>query len=155
MGAAMSVVAEVAEAMPVVARVVEALWVVALAQAGKPLHCPNVFITVTMNEWDFPFHSYIAARFKGLQMTDFQGPMTLDIYRILIETMQGLLASGNDFFDEVHDYCIRVEFQGRCTLHIHVVAWAIIKPGVRIEGRVVDNRWSPFVRLLHKLLNLT
>ncbi len=57
----------------------------ALAQAGKPLHCPNVFITVTMNEWDFPFHSSIAARFKGLQMTDFQGPMTLDIYRILME----------------------------------------------------------------------
>ena len=77
--------------------------------------------------------------------------MTLDIYRILMETMQSLLVSDNDFFDEVYDYCIRVEFQGRGTLHIHVVAWAIIKPGVKIEGRVVDNRWSPFVRLLHKL----
>ena len=123
----------------------------ALAQAGKPLHCPNVFITVTVNEWDFPFHSSIAARFKGLQMPDFQGPMTLDIYRVLIETMKGLLVSGNDLLDEVYDYCIRVEFQGRGTLHIHVVAWAITKPGVNITGRVVDNRWSPFVRLLHKL----
>ena len=37
----------------------------ALAQAGKPLHCPNVFITVTVNEWEFPFHSSIYARFKG------------------------------------------------------------------------------------------
>ena len=36
----------------------------ALAQAGKPLHCPNVFITVTVNEWEFPFHSSISARFK-------------------------------------------------------------------------------------------
>ena len=74
-------------------------------------------------------------------MTDFQGPTTLDIYRILMEAMQGLLVSGDDFFDEVYDYCIRVEFQGRGTLHIHVVAWAIIKPGVKLEGRDVDNRW--------------
>ena len=31
-----------------------------------------------------------------------------------------------------------MEFQGRGTLHIHVVAWAIIQPGVQITGRVVD-----------------
>ena len=69
----------------------------ALAQAGKPLHCPNVFITVTVDEWKFPFHSSIAARFKGKQMVDFQGPMTLDIYRKLVETMKGLLVSNNEF----------------------------------------------------------
>ena len=45
--------------------------------------CPNVFITVTVNEWEFPFHSSISARFKGKQMVDFQGPMTLDIYRVV------------------------------------------------------------------------
>ena len=93
-----------------------------LAQADQPLHCPNAFITVTVNEWDFPFHSSITARFKSLEMAAFQGHMTLDIYRVLIETMKGLLVSGNDFFDEVYDYCIRVELQGRGTLHIHVVA---------------------------------
>ena len=37
----------------------------ALAKAGQPLHCPNVFITVTVNEWDFPFHSSIAARSRA------------------------------------------------------------------------------------------
>ena len=37
------------------------------------------------------------------------------------------------------------------TLHIHVVAWAIIMPCVRIEGNVAEKRWSPFVRLLHRL----
>ena len=63
----------------------------ALAQAGMPLHCPNVFITVTVNEWDFPFHASISARFKGKQMIDCQGPMTLDICRALMETMKGLL----------------------------------------------------------------
>ena len=124
----------------------------ALARIGKPLHCPNVFITLTVNEWDFPFHSSIAAHFKGLKMMDFQGPMTLDIYLVLIETMIDLLQSGNEFFDEVYDYCIRVEFQGRGTLHIHVIALAILQPGVRLIGRVVDDVWSPFVRLLHKLL---
>ena len=77
--------------------------------------------------------------------------MTLNFNRVLIETMQGLLVSGTEFFEEVYDYCIRIEFQSRGTLHIHVIAWAIIKAGVKIVGRVVDNVWSPFVRLLHKL----
>ena len=82
-------------------------------------------------------------------MVDFQGPMTLDIYRKLVETMKELLKT-NEFFDEVYDYCIRIEFQGRGTLHIHVVAWAILPHGVKLAGNVVDKRWSPFVRLLHK-----
>ena len=34
-----------------------------LAAKGKPLIYPNVFITVTANELDFPFHSSISARF--------------------------------------------------------------------------------------------
>ena len=54
-------------------------------------------------------------------------------------------------FDEVYVECIRVEFQIVGPLHIHVVAWAIIKARVNITGRVVDTRWSPFVRLLHDL----
>ena len=97
-----------------------------LARSGEnqALICPNVFITVTVNEWDFPFHSSISARFKGMQLVDFQGPMTLNVYRILIETMENLL-SENEFFDAVYEHCIRVEFQGRATLHIPVVASAI------------------------------
>ena len=73
------------------------------------------------------------------------------MYRVLMETMTDLLRT-NQFSDEVFEHCIRVEFQGRGTLHIHVVAWAILQPGVSIVGRVVDDdKWSPFVRLLHKL----
>ena len=86
-------------------------------------------------------------------MVDFQGPMTLNVYRILMETMEGLLQS-NEFFDEVYEHCIRVEFQGRGTLHIHVIAWAIMQPGVRIAGNVVEGRLSPFVRLLHNLFKI-
>ena len=83
-------------------------------------------------------------------MVDFQGPMTLNVYRILMETMEGFLKT-NEFFDEVYEHCIRVEFQGRGTLHSHAIAWAILQPGVRIEGNVSEGQWSPFVRLLHKL----
>ena len=94
----------------------------------------------------FPF---ISARFKGMQMVDFQGPMTLNVYRILMETMEGLFQS-NEFFEEVYEHCIRVEFKGRGTLHIHVIAWAILHPGIMIAGNAVEKRWSPFLRLLHK-----
>ena len=87
-------------------------------------------------------------------MVDFQGAMTLDLYHKLVETMKDLLNTKdqtNEFFDEVYDYCIRGEFQGRGTLHIHVIAWAILHPGVKLAGGVVEKRWSPCVRLLHKL----
>ena len=83
-------------------------------------------------------------------MIERQGPMTLGIYRVLMETMQELLVT-NDSFDEVYEYALRVDFQGRGTLHIHVVTWAILQRGVEVEGRVVDKRWSPFVRLFHDL----
>ena len=85
-------------------------------------------------------------------MVDFQGPMTLDIYRKLVETMEDILNTkdrANELFGEVFDHCIRIEFQGRGTLHIHVVAWAILQPGIKIAGDVSEKRWSPFVRLLH------
>ena len=75
-------------------------------------------------------------------MVNLQGPMTLDLYRKLVETMKDLLKTKdqtNECFDEVYDYCIRVEFQGRGTLHIHVVAWAILHPGVEIARNVVRN----------------
>ena len=69
--------------------------------------------------------------------------MTLDIYRALMETMKELLKT-NEFFEEVYDYCIRVEFQGRGTLHIHVIAWAILQPGVEIAGNVVKKKMVAF-----------
>ena len=85
-----------------------------------------------MNEWGFPFHASISARFKSKQMIDCQGPMTLDMYRVLMETMTDLFRA-NQISEEVFfEHCIRVEFQGRGTLHIHVVAWAILQPGVSI-----------------------
>ena len=31
------------------------------------------------------------------------------------------------------------------------MAWAFLQPGVKIVGRVVDNVWSPFARLLHRV----
>ena len=79
--------------------------------------------------------------------------MTLDLYRKLVETMKDLLNTkdqANEFFEEVFEHSVRIEFQGRGTLHIHVIAWAILQPGVKIAGKVVEKRWSQFVRLLHE-----
>ena len=56
---------------------------------------PHLFIIVTVDEWGFPFRSTINARLKGIVLTHSQGPMTLDIYRVLIETMKGLLKKSN------------------------------------------------------------
>ena len=65
--------------------------------------------------------------------------MSPHIYRVLMENMIDPLTS-NELFDEIFDYCIRVESQRRGTLHIHVIAWAILQPGVSIEGRLIDTK---------------
>ncbi len=45
------------------------------------------------------------------------------------------LLQRNEFFEDVLQFTMRLEFQGRGTLHIHVAAWVIPRAGVTYEGR--------------------
>ena len=42
--------------------------------------------------------------------------------------LRSIFKNDSKFFSEVDDYCIRIEFQGRGTLHVHCCVWAKIKP---------------------------
>ena len=61
-------------------------------------------------------------------MTDAQTIMTLHMYHSIVEIVQNLLKDNGICVDtgieKVYDYAMRFEFQGRGTLHVHVVAHA-------------------------------
>ena len=76
-----------------------------------------------------------------------QGQLTEHFYDTLYDCMEKILVT-NEWFIEVRDYVIRLEFQGRKTVHIHVAAWAVVR--AYLVGRTGGER-SGFVRFLEDL----
>ena len=72
--------------------------------------------------------------------------------------LKTIFKSDSDFFETVHDYCIRVEFQGRGTLHVHCCVWAKIQAkhtGLHDEnilhGKSNSTHSSPLVTTLENM----
>eukprot|EP00973_Karenia_brevis_P062929 8748629-Karenia_brevis.AAC.1 len=57
-----------------------------------------------------------------------QALLTLHIYHVLEQLMKETF-NDSRLFEQCLDYVIRVEFQGRGTLHIHIPAWVVFPPG--------------------------
>ena len=76
--------------------------------------------------------------------------VALHIYHVLITTLKEVLQPG-DWFSDVFHYCMRIEFQGRGTVHIHVAMWAIARPGLDLEGRTAEYGAPAFVMFLSNL----
>jgi hypothetical protein len=75
----------------------------------------------------------------------------LHIYHVLLVALKEILQPG-EWFDEVFHYCLRIEFQGRGTVHVHIALWAIAKAGLELHGRNTgDYETSPFVNFLSSL----
>jgi len=125
-----------------------------LLHTPRSLAFPNVFITIAPAEWTFLLNNPLFHRYKyagdwtnPADLGDVQGPMALHIYNVLMTIMKGLLAK-NKFFDEVYEWCIRVEFQGRGTLHIHIALWAIVNLLNDLRGTSGEKHNSPLIDLL-------
>ena len=97
------------------------------------LEFPTYFITVAPSELNFPLPAMLND-FTGVALSSVQGMLTIHAYHVLIKVMESVFAPG-PFFEHVFHYCIRVEFQGRGTLHIHCAVWAIGRQGQDITGR--------------------
>ena len=69
-------------------------------------------------------------------MSEVQPKLTLHVYHCMAEITQNILLSKNicnpevSGTDAVQDCSMRFEFQGRGTLHVHVVAWVHYHPNV-------------------------
>ncbi len=114
---------------------------------------PNIFLTIAPLEWKFPLHSPLFARFKkAKRLADVQGHMTFHFYHCLVALLADIFQDV-EWFTEVYDYTIRIEFQSRGTLHIHLCGWVKFAPGGlhRYEGNSLKGPKSAFVNLLEEL----
>ena len=125
---------------------------------GRSLAFPNLFITIAPGEWSFLLHNPLFQRFKcardgGVKrLTDITGPLALHIYNVLMSVMKQLFQErNNEFWERVYEFVIRVEFQGRGTLHLHIAAWAILKLGIDIVGTSDKGHNSRLIYLLESL----
>ena len=110
---------------------------------------PNHFITVAPAEWLFPLPAWLED-FRAKNLSDVSGVVALHIYHVLLTTLKTILCEGT-WFSSVFHYCIRVEFQGRGTIHVHVALWAIARNGRDLTGRTGDTHPGVFVTYLSKL----
>ena len=120
----------------------------------KRLEFPNYFITISPSEWNFPMPAILENWTKATptRISEMAGPIALHIYNVLHAAMKQVLTSG-PFFEHVFHSCIRTEFQGRGTVHIHVAVWAIPRPGLKLAGRTGTNHDSALVRMFEELFN--
>ena len=120
---------------------------------GRGSAYPNLFITIAPAEWTFPLHSPLFAEMqRSGRLSGTQGLLTLHIYELLMEMMKHVL-SPNEFIQAVHNYVIRVEFQGRKTLHIHVAAW--VESTYDLRGRTGQQGNSAYVSWLEELFRFS
>ena len=92
---------------------------------------PTLFLTCTVAEWKFPLLSAVFARYKKAgRLTSIQGPLTMHAYNVFGKVLDDFLRKEAvpKYFRSLADYSYRVEFQGRGTLHIHLVAWVDLDP---------------------------
>ena len=91
-----------------------------------------------------------------------QSLMTLHFYHCLLALLADIFAKGgNKWFIDVYDYSVRIEFQSRGTLHIHLCAWVKFPKGVEdpftrthsYAGNSLKGPHSEFVTFLHKIFD--
>ena len=97
----------------------------------RSLAFPNVFVTVTFAEWRFPspawMRPHLASQPEGSAL------QTLHIYEMAFGVLRQLLGLQGVFWDRVVEHLVRVEFQGRGTLHLHLALWALPLAGTEIS----------------------
>ena len=87
---------------------------------------PNVFVTLTFAEWSFPAPAWMRSHLSS--MPEGSGVHTLHIYELVVGVLKQLL-DGKDtpFWKSIVEHVLRVEFQGRGTLHFHLALWVVPK----------------------------
>ncbi len=87
---------------------------------------PNVFLTIAPAEWKTLLHDGVFAQVE--QITDLnqhQATLTLHLYNAITTIFQQIVFKDNApwGFRRVFEFVLRIEFQSRGTLHVHVLAW--------------------------------
>ena len=83
-------------------------------------------------------------------LIDAQALFSLHVSNVLQAVVPQLLGDAN-YFKHVFEHVIRVEFQGRGTLHIHIALWAIVADGLDLRGTSGQSHDSPIIRFLENI----
>ncbi|CAK0851570.1 unnamed protein product, partial [Prorocentrum cordatum] len=98
---------------------------------------PNVFMTIAPAEWKALLQDGMFARVReASDLTELQPALTLHLYHTITTLFEKVvLASPSECgFKRVFQYVLRIEFQGRGTLHVHVLAWVEFDTKANIFG---------------------
>ena len=115
----------------------------------KCLHYPNVFITIAPAEDRVHLHEAIFGVYgSNAANGDVTGPLCLHIDSVFKKLLIGVL---RPHFDKIYEWALRIEFQGRGTLHVHLAMWALTKSGYSIVGRTGEPHASVLVPRLESL----
>ena len=117
----------------------------------RRLRFPTVFITIALGEWQVPLPIWLWMFANGgvHRLSDIQAQNCVHLYNALLAMVDNLLGN-KEFFAYIYEDVVRIEFQGRGTLHIHIALWAIVAAGVDLRGRSGTQHSSPIVEFLER-----
>ena len=108
-----------------------------------------MFITIAPGEEKFPCHeAMFGIHDSNKSLEDVTGPLCLHIDTIFKKC---LLTALGPHFARIYENTLRVEFQGRGTLHVHLAIWAKLLLDHVIEGRTGTEHFSVLVPILEKM----
>ena len=103
---------------------------------------PNLFFTIAPAEWKFPLHEGMFGHCGApAELEKVQTTLALHMRHVLKEVVEQCVlnragACRAPGVASVLEYSLRFEFQGRGTLHVHVVAWVqYCRPDTDLSGR--------------------
>ena len=127
---------------------------------------PNLFFTIAPAQWKFDWHRGLHEWRKrtGETITDAQASFTIHLHHVIGTILREVVlkkgkVTGNSAqellerkaagIEEVEEFCFRWEYQGRGTLHVHVLAWVKFSdevfggnpgPGIEYDPSVLNGR---------------
>lgn len=126
----------------------------AITQFGPP----SIFLTISPYEWSFPVPGWLSSLrdLTGKGPTELAAFETSHITHILDQIIRGYLCGSNDkkwsnhvfnhnnisTFDNIQTYFYRFEFQGRGTVHVHLLVWLKDIKRIRLNLLRADIPWS-------------
>ena len=114
----------------------------------EPLYCPNVFITIAPGEHRVKLHDAMFGVYgTHAALGDATGPLCLHIDTLFKQLLLPMLRS---HFKEIYEWVLRIEFQGRGTLHIHLAMWCILLANYVVKGRTGEVHLSKLVTILEE-----
>ena len=101
------------------------------------VHYPSRFVTIAPDEGKVLRHVAMFGIYDSAAALSYTtGPLCLHIDCVFKKLLLNVLS---DHFEAIYEWVLRVEFQGRGTLHVHMAMWAALKKDYDVVGRTGES----------------